>query len=148
TSGDRLDLHVNQDEPVFVVEVDEILNRVDISKCDRRVPAKPFPIVESVAVVAKNRRAVQKLAHMNQGAGEVCGQHFARLLANLELDGKLVSGSRSGRKPRARNFAAGIGFGGGTDVARSAGDDMVFDLTLPTNPLRLWIDHTLPRPDH
>ena len=44
-----------QNEPVFVVEVDEILNRVEVAEGDGAVLVKSLPVVERITVIAQDR---------------------------------------------------------------------------------------------
>src|SRR4029077_20604830 len=81
--SDCLDLDMNQDEPVLVEEVHEILNGVDVSERNRPVLVKSFPVVQSVTVIAQNRRTVQQLAGAAQRTREIGRQHSARFLAYL-----------------------------------------------------------------
>ena len=60
--GDRFDLDVHENEPVLVVEMNEILQRVDVAERDGAVRIEPLPVVQRVAVVAEDRRPAQQRA--------------------------------------------------------------------------------------
>src|SRR6266404_3866865 len=72
-----------QNEPVFVVEVHEILDGVDIAKRDRLIPAKSLPVVQGVAVVAEDRRPLEQLTGPAKRGRKVCGQHRCWFLTHL-----------------------------------------------------------------
>ena len=93
--GERLDLDVHQDEPVLVVQVDEVLDRVDVAEGDRPGRVEPLPVVEGVAVVAEDRRPVEQAAGVAQRHGDVARQHRGRRLADLVDVGRARNPSRT-----------------------------------------------------
>ena len=72
--GDGLDLDMHEDEPVLVVQVDEVLDRVDVAERDRPGGIEPLPVVKGVAVVAEDRRAVEQLGSVAERHRDVLRQ--------------------------------------------------------------------------
>ena len=68
---------------MLVVEVDEVLDRVDIAQRDRPGRIEPLPVVEGVAVVTEDRRPPQTRANVAERHGEVARQDRGRLLPDL-----------------------------------------------------------------
>jgi len=61
-----LDLHVYENEPVLVIEVNEVLQGVEIPQLNRTVRPKPPPVVEGIAVLAQHGRAPQEPAGVTE----------------------------------------------------------------------------------
>src|SRR5437016_2803949 len=74
---------MHQNEPVFVIEVHEILDGVDVAKRNRLILAKALPVVQCVAVVAQDRRSLEQLTGTAERNREICGQYRRRFLAYL-----------------------------------------------------------------
>src|ERR1044071_4114760 len=67
----RLDLYMDEDEPVLVVEMNKVLQRVDIAKGDRSIRIEALPVVERVSVVTQNRWPAEQRADLDEGRGEI-----------------------------------------------------------------------------
>ena len=74
---------MDEDEPVFVVEVHEVLQRVDVAECNRPGRVETLPVVKRVAVVAQDRRPAQQRAGFAEGHRDTARQHFHFRLRHL-----------------------------------------------------------------
>jgi len=69
--------------PVFVVEVDEVLDRVDVSQRDRAVGPESLPVRECIAVITEDRGRPSREATSQSGIARLRGKESCRLLADL-----------------------------------------------------------------
>ena len=67
SGADGLDLHVHENEPVLVVQVDEVLQRVDVAEGDRGARIEALPVVERVTVVAEDGRTLEQRTGLRIG---------------------------------------------------------------------------------
>src|SRR5260370_32743276 len=74
---------MDQDEPVLVIEMDKVLNCIDLPQGDRTIRLEPLPVVESVAVIAHNRRTPQSRADVAEWHRNVAWEERGRLFADL-----------------------------------------------------------------
>ena len=73
TGGNRLNLDVCQNKPVLVVQMDEVLNGINITQCNRLLLPKALPVVERIAIVTQNRRTLEEQAGAAERDSEVGG---------------------------------------------------------------------------
>lgn len=81
--GQGLDLDVHQDEPVLVIKVHEVLDRVDIPQGDRPRWIEPLPVEEGIAIVTEDGRPPQSIANVAERNGQVARQHGGGILPHL-----------------------------------------------------------------
>ncbi len=103
------DFDVDQDEPVLVIEVDEILDRVDVPQRDRPRGVEPLPVVKGIAVVAQDRRPREASAHVRQRHGQALRQHAGQRLADLVDIGRRQKPQPHVAEPQLRQHGGGIG---------------------------------------
>jgi hypothetical protein len=80
---DCLDVHVDEDEPVLVVQVNEVLHGVDVAERNWPSWIEPLPVVQRVPVVTQNRRPPEQLARLAERNCEISREQIHRRLRNL-----------------------------------------------------------------
>ncbi len=68
---------------MLVVKMDKVLDRVDVPQRDRPRRIEPFPVKESVAVIAEDRWTIESRTDLTKRQGDIAGQEHGRLLPNL-----------------------------------------------------------------
>ena len=66
---------------MLVVEVDEVLDRVDVAQRDRPGRIEPLPVEEGVAVIAEDRWPIEPGTNVAQRASDVVRQQASRARA-------------------------------------------------------------------